>query len=262
MSSSYIPKDSSGGLPIPKVRLSTIGYSVDIDIFDDVNNTTLTQAKLFRYPEVVAMDLTTEQIEKGVYLEMVIYKNGKSRTSTIGQDSAYKIPVSWIGGVNLFNGKPTRGGSHSHKLTGSLVAVDRPNHYKINAHNEVINAWQYLHNRFVVRDVQWRDTIGNINGTDMIIPAWRKNKFRSFAKTFMYSSEYSPMYIAFRYIMENEDGLRFHSGGLSRVVKICHDVHPFLVDGVESAILDATCGTINPLFNINSLQCSFETRLP
>lgn len=261
MSSSYIPTKSNV-LPIPKVRLSTIDFHKDIQIYDDNLNTVLRLARLRRYPEVIAMDLTDEQIDKGVYLEMIVYKHGFSKTSLVNNQSEYKIPASWIGGVNLFNGKPTRGGTQRHLLTGLPVAVDRPNHYKVASHNQVINAWEYLNNRFIERGVAWRDTSGTVTTIPLLIPSWRKNKQRPFGQTFMYSSVYSPLYVAFRYIMENEDGLRFHSGPLSRVVKICHERHPFNVDAAASALLGSTCGTINPLLDINNLHCYFETRLP
>ncbi|MGL4977951.1 MAG: hypothetical protein ACRC5G_08045, partial [Cetobacterium sp.] len=69
-------KNTTGGagLPIPKVKLLTEGNTVQIEFDRGTSLFTLKKA-----PIVTVQDLTQEQIDKGVYLEMLYYKrSGRS----------------------------------------------------------------------------------------------------------------------------------------------------------------------------------------
>jgi hypothetical protein len=245
------------GLSTPKVRLQS-HTAQSIEYVDLNSNSVGGTLKLIEYPEVVAMDLTQEQIEKGVYVEMVHYKRGRCASRFKNEDSSYKIPVSWIGGVNLFQGSSTRGGAHYSAAPNALLGVDRPNHYKVNAINEVIPVWRYLHNRLHKSTVDYIDTLGNFNSTSIFT---HDNQFKKFGRSFMYGANYTPYYFAFRYVMQNDDGT-FTTGALSRVLKLCTDQFAFIVDGKQSAILGRQVGSVHPFFNNDVFRVGWETRLP
>jgi len=82
-------------------------------------------------------------------------------------------------------------------------------------------------------------------------------------KAFMYSAKYQPYYFMFRYVMKDKtDDRQWVSGPWSRVVKMAYKEHPFNVDAQASAIIGRQVGTVNPLLNVDEMQCWFETRLP
>lgn len=239
--------NSGGGLSMPKVRLSCDG-SKNIDYHD--GNSTVGVITLIEWPEVIAMDLTDEQIEAGVYVEMIHYTRGKGQNiNGNNRDSAYKIPVATN---NPFANTPTRGGIHG----GAAV---RFNHYKVMSKNETIPVWEYLHNRLRALNTNYRDI--NNNGQSLSVKSYNPNyryKFHGRAK--MYAASYSPYYFAFRYITKNDDGT-FTSGAITRVIKMQNEDFPFIVDGVASATFNRQVGYINPLFNEDLFRCQFETKL-
>jgi len=249
---------STGGLPTPKVKLvtndSTFGaHPVNIQHSDNAGT-----FKLYRYPTVVANDLTEQQIEDGVYVEMAHYVRGKSPSAynTNKNEAGYVVPAPWIGGINPFNGDWTRGGHHNG--TG-----DRPNHYQVLSINEEIPVFEYLHNRHIEKSVGYYDISGIPQWVVLKIRRARNHASNYPGKAFMYSAKYQPYYFMFRYVMKDKtDDRQWVSGPWSRVVKMAYKEHPFNVDAQASAIIGRQVGTVNPLLNVDEMQCWFETRLP
>lgn len=271
MASTWIwttPKASPASLPIPKVRLQNDdgagNNNVQIDWYVYAGNSTGWQSYLFHFPEVVANDLTQEQIDKGVYVEMMIYRRGKNKRNN-ANEAGYIVPAPWIGGVNPLGNKWTRGGDSSihSNMGGGLLAVDRPNHYQVISQNQVIPVWRYLNNRFTRLLVQYRDSAWLDQFLECSCPASRaKSVMYSPGGKFGYSAQYTPMYIAFRYVMWDEESRQFISWPTSQKIKIAQRKHPFNFNPSASAIIGRPCVDINPLSTPEELQCWLETRLP
>lgn len=267
MSQSTLPS-SSGGLPIPKVRLSSWNPKTDnfatIDRYKYGGNTVGWQYKLFRFPEVIAMDLTQDQIQKWVYVEMLSYHRGKTKYS-LNADSAYKIANSWIWWANPLPTASTRSGQsniHTNMWWWPLL-VDHNNHYQVTAHNEVIPVRQYLHNRMCQFPVWYRDDNGVHSSVTCLVPAqWLRRFTNTPWNRFGYSSVYTPYYFKLRYIMRNDDNTDWISWPTSQTIKLCQEEHPFQFDTVASTTYNSTCVTINPATNPDLARCWFETRLP
>ena len=268
MSSSYINNTSSSGLSTPKIRLNHNSNGVSqfktIEWYNYNTNTVGGVFNLYNFPEIVAVDLTDEQIEKGVYIEMIEYKKGHNNNSYINSqtDSAYKVSPSWISGVNLFDNMWTRGGKQTIS-NGSLLAVDRPNHYKVTSHNQVINVWEYLKNRHSKIDVLYRDVLGNQQQLTCLCPSSRLRGYSKYPSSrFAYSGMYRPFYFAFRYLMYDDVTKKFQTGGITRVIKMTHKAMPFEYNQVASGINNVPCCDISADFNVDEMKCFFETKLP
>lgn len=178
--------------------------------------------------------------------------------------SGYVVPSPWVDGANTLAtqiGVPikTRGG------TLPTISADRPNHYKLTKANENIPVWEYLHNRFKLFSVGYNNnSSGDLPALACVIPVSRSTYSKGF-KRFAYAPSYTPLYIAFRYIMwdteANGGNGDFISGPLSRVVKITALHHPFIQTHLSDEF--ATCEP-NPNFieNSTALKCTIETKLP
>lgn len=265
---------SWSGLSMPKVRLAswntTTWQTVTIDWYKYWGNVVGGQFSLFRYPEVVTQDLTDEQIEKGVWVEMLTYHRGKWFASVKNTDAAYKVPSSRVGWVNTLQQEvggtiDSRGWtSHIHwNMWGWLLAVDRPNHYRVTARNEVVPVWQYLNNRMSVYDVAYNDATNNWNSIGCLCPSQWIRRFANYSwSRFGYSAAYTPFYFRFRYIMKDENGFWFISWPMSPIIKMTQDNHPFEFDAVASTNYWATCLNLNPLATWKEARCTIETKLP
>ncbi|HNG96894.1 MAG TPA: hypothetical protein PLW93_01330 [Candidatus Absconditabacterales bacterium] len=267
MSGATLPQSSSGGLPMPKVRLQhgtqAQPFAV-VDWYKYGGNATGGQYKLFNYPEVITMDLTDEQIAKGVWVEMLVYNRGKSQYPDGNNDSGYKIPVSHIGGVNTLGNLDTRGGTQTFIGAGPL-AVDRPNHYKVTDRNQVIPVWEYLHNRMSQVGIAYNDaTTGSTNyaGCLTVSQGMRNSGSNLPNNRFGYSTRYRPLYFKFRYIMLADDGYSYISGPLTPTIKLAQKEHPFDYNAVKSTQYGYTVNDLNIGASPDEAQCWFETRLP
>ena len=267
MSNSTLPASWWAWLPIPKVRLQPWEASQPFAIIDWYkywSNGVWWQYELRNYPEVITMDLTDEQIAKGVRVEMLVYNRGKSQYSwTTNEDAGYKIPTSYIWWVNTLGNLDTRGGIHTFAW-GWALAVDRPNHYQVTQRNEVIPVRQYLHNRMSQVGIAYRDITNNTSIVGALtVSQWMRNSWPNYPWwKFGYSSRYRPLYFAFRYIMKADDGYSYISWPLTRVIKLAQEEHPFSYNADASNILWITANSLNPWADQNKARCWFETRLP
>jgi hypothetical protein len=251
------------GLPIPKIGLSNEVSSISLQTNNGASN-----LNLFHYPIVTAQDLTTKQIKDGVYVEMVVYRrSGKHRVAGLSkkQTSGYVAPSAWIAGSSPLNNEWTRSGKHK-DVSGNDLPFDRPNHYKVTNQNQTLPVYEYLQNRHIIDNCFYR--VSNSGGAIQNLKnvALVQSKKRSVCinpgSTFMYSSQYTPYYFAFRYIMWDKKSRQYVSGPLSRVIKLTHKEHPFIVDPVDSQLVGKQTGIVNPNFVNTDLICHTETRLP
>lgn len=247
---------SSGGLPVPLVKLNTNTTQFGSHPLKIEHSNGSDNFVVYRYPTVTAVDLTQEQIEKGVYVEMAHYTRGKSPArNTSKSEAGYVVPAPQIGGINPLGNKWTRGGQH-------MESADRPNHYQVTAQNQLIPVFEYLKNRHAWMNVGYYDTNGNIQ--NVVLPVRKARNHASIypGTSFMYSARYQPYYFKFRYVMWDDEANNFVSGGWSEVVKLATKLHPFQVDAQASALLNRQVGTLNPALNPAEVQCWIETRLP
>lgn len=247
---------SVGGLPVPLVKLNSNTTQFGIHPVKIEHSNGTDSFFVYRYPTVTAVDLTQEQIEKGVYVEMAHYTRGKSPSRNIDKtESGYVVPAPQIGGANPLGNKWTRGGQH-------MDPADRPNHYRVTAQNELIPVFEYLKNRHVTMSIGYYDTTGNIQYVSLPVRRARNHANIYPGTAFMYSGRYQPYYFKFRYVMWDDEANNFVSGPWSRVVKLATKVHPFQVDAQASALLNRQVGVLSPMLNTTEVQCWIETRLP
>jgi len=258
--------EGAGWLPSPHVRLNTNLWGsniVQIELLKHWLNSPWGSFNLYGIPEVVAMDLTQEQIDKWVYVEVVFYKPSKNPFSqNTPRSSRYAAPSDWQWWVNPFDGNNTRGWSQYDHLW-NIVAVDKPNYFKVNTKNEVIPVWKYLQYRCASYPINYFDTAWVEKQIDLITPNSYINRRSHYAsKLFWYSAMYSPLYFKYRYVMFDASKKEFISWPFSSTIKMAHKVHPFRLDPIASGTYGYTCVEISPTLNATEMKCWFETRLP
>jgi len=253
---------SSGQLPVPNLKLVHANNANQDPVavpFLDNSGAVAGDYKLFRFPQVVATDLTPAQIEKGVRVEMAHYIRPQSRYNK-KKGGGFVVPAPWIGGANPIDGDFVRGGGHFN--TYGVAMPDRPNSYQVTAMNQVVPVHEYLANRHIIEATLYYDTAGNKQTVKTLNPvARRRTQNYAPGRTFMYSGRHTPYYFAFRYSFRNDDGT-WTSGPYTKIVKLTHLDHPFQVDAQASALIGRQVGTVNPLFSETTMVCHLETRLP
>jgi hypothetical protein len=270
-------------LPVPKVFLrggTALIQALDASTggqFDDI-------LYLHKYPLVIGNDLTQELIDTyPIYVEMVHFKRkskGKHPKSAyvvepdlrFNEDGDRTWNVAWPQNFFTRNQSPSwsPGGVpyYAESTPGVPVLLNRPNWYRILQVNEQIPVWQYLNSRFYGANVAYRNQDGNDSDIDTIVPVYgSKNTSKNVATNrYPYSSIYTPLYVAFRYIAwvsSANGGLgQIVSGPLSRVIKVVHKDFPFKYDYNASGIFGVPCASISDKYSMTELQCFFETRLP
>lgn len=267
MSQATLPASWWSWLPMPKVRLQPWTQAQPFAVIDRYKyggNTTGWQYRLYNYPEIVTMDLTDEQIEKGVWVEMLTYNRGKSQYSTWNTDAWYKVPVSRVGWVNTLWNLDTRWGWQWFINAGAL-AVDRPNHFQVTDRNQVLPVRQYLHNRMSQIGIRYWDAATNTDMTQdaLTVAQWMRATWLNYAQNkFWYSPRYRPLYFKFRYIMKADDGYSYVSWPLTPVIKLAQKEHPFDFDPIASWVNWRTSVNLNAWADPWEAQCRFGTRLP
>lgn len=278
-------------LPVPKVRLTK--GSASIQGLNNGLGTSAGSLTLNRYPIVIAEDISKDILDNyQVFVEMVHYKR-KGRRMLAGnaeiQAAGYVVesdlyhdpanpsnilwrmpwPETFWNRNNSPHWTPQRQGI-------VLVNINRPNWYQVTSVNQSIPVYEYLNSRFYQANVEYRDTSGTLQTlANTFIPVYGsrsagKNRATS---RFAYSPFYTPLYVAFRYIVWNPNGGPIDpdteapygeiiSGPLSRVVKIGHEQFPFNYDYAASSIYGVPCASISGLYDATVLRCLFETRVP
>ena len=259
------PVGTGLSIPMPKISLTSTP-----SIVNSYNTTNVTDDKTYKPyntftlhtpPVLTTMDVTKDQIDSGIWIEMLVYR--KKRNGKNG----YVVPTSWVDGKNTLTEDilqmypnstfTTRGGDLNIGLR------DRPNHFKISYKNQSINLGDYFHNRFEWKMVQYRDVLGELLENECLVPVSRGNT-RYFGKKMGYSSDYVPTYVVFRYVMwqpqANGKG-QFVSGPVSNKIKITAFNHPFIKDDLASITYNKACCSVNTLYNKLNMKCFIETKL-
>lgn len=264
MSSSSTANNNASLLPVPDVYTDTSSTGpVSIKTLKKWGSGSAGDDVSLHNPFfVVSKDLTDEQIDKGVYLEMLMYK-----TSTWLRDGkgSYTIPKSWIGWVNLRNWKESRWGNDQwynfSTETRWNYSVDRINHLKVTSKNEKMLAWQYLNYRLTIVEVAHRDITWEHPTTIRTTSLHRAGSapgLEFHAKG--YSSEYSPTYIKFRWLMRNDEDNGFITGPCSDIVAISEKVFPYISTGFSTNWF-ATC-KIDSSADHKKIKATINTILP
>lgn len=280
---------SGGGiaLPVPHVLLNK-GY-VGVQVLDKTDGSALDTISINKYPTVIANDLTEQLLGTyRVFVEMVHFKrrmnssrnSGRSKRSGYVSESdvyfnedgervwrAAWAPNFWTrnyGGHWCPQGAP----NPTEFFAGIPIAINRPNWYEVTAINQNIPVWEYLNSRFYGEEIAYRETDNLISSLSTYIPVYgSRSSGKNVVKSrYPYSSLYTPLYVAFRYIVWDElaNGERGQiiSGPLSRIVKVVHRDFPFKYDFNASSLYGNACASISSKYNLNEFQCFFETRLP
>jgi hypothetical protein len=269
-------------LPVPKIHLNNGTQS--IDVWDpSINGIHATQAQLYGWPTLINMDFTSDHFinpNNRIFIEMAIVKR-KSNTKKALQNnrqigSKWVVPSKHIAGVGQDTSLPwltsgghwSRGGSHSVLIsndplpgyTHQILGIDRPNHYEVYGYTiSSYPIWQYFTGRFQYYQVGYRDSATFNPGSpalesiETLIPISGKRRGGKFSEIssnrFAYSSMYTPLYCAFRYIqwlpLANGGKGQIVSGPFSKTLKVVGYFHPFQVDYLASAQLGYPVASIS-----------------
>ena len=266
------PNLSLFSLPTPFLKLSNNNTSIETfnsSIVDLVNE-----------PVISTNDLSFEQINHGVWIEMLVYRKKRKSYNGSSFKKGYVIPPDWTWdsinnvGINSLQQEllilyPTktimnRGGETQN------VYQSRPNHYKVTGNTQSINLGYYLNGRFFYNDIEYYLPDGSINVINLPIPVSRYQQY-GFGKRFCYDGKLIPTYLKFRYIMfdpnfNNGKG-RFITGPLSSTIKITLETFPFIPTTpfcnnppCTPTELQSTC--ITKIGVYDKLKCNFESNVP
>ena len=289
-----IPQYSGGGgggvsisLPIPKILLESRNSNKEIQILDPFTGEAAGTAILHRPPYLTVQDITQELLSTyQVFIEMVHYKrkgkksNHKDKagfvvesdirwdTSSIPFVRTWNVP--WPN--NFWNRNQgshfTPGGAGS----GTYVGINRPNWELVTSVNQRIELYHFFNSRFYMNNIWYRDITGTAQLLeDIPIPVYGskavgKNQDDLLSTRFPYSSWYTPLYVAFRYILwdptANNSRGQIISGPLSPTLCVTHKQFPFKYEYGASMSIGLPCASIHPKYDWHDLQCNFENRLP
>jgi hypothetical protein len=264
-------------LPVPSVKLQTspLGVGSNVVTLND-NNTVGSNVNLINPPKITVQDLSLEQINHGVFIEMVQYKmKSGSGIQNKSKGGGYIVqPLMEDDGFgNITNGLQTRiityygktinnrGGIQTYCDFSSAtpLIVPRFNHYQVSDVNEVVQLDNYFEGRFTYETLSYYSGAttppyyGILNNVP--IPYTNKSK-NAKQKTksgnsgvpyqMCYGGKLTSLYVAFRYLMfdpySNEGKGKFIEGPLSKTIKVTNKFFPFL-----KTPTDGFC-TVNPEF--------------
>lgn len=251
---SYIrSKNTAVALPIPKVKLLQ-ELSPSINYKQYSSNFIGGSFVLYNPPVVLTTDLDQSFIDKGVYVEMLHYIHSS------GRKNGYVVPVSWIGGVNLFAGNRERGGNEQFYdgISSQPLLIDRPNHYKVVSKNETINVFEYLNNRMTNRQCDYKEA-GSINSITLLTPAVnsRAGRLSGSSRTNI-GINIRRYYFKFRYVIYDSIKKEFIAGPLSDTVELYYKNYPFRLDIDRFVDFKTKEYTANPSFNPFVMECRIK----
>lgn len=255
-------------LPVPNIKIDFNNQSPLISIFDKTTNSEDPTYKinLSKFPLLHPQsDLSQNQIDKGVWLEMLIYRRRAKKTPTSSSNNAkggFVIPNSWDAGSQLnffkeeilglypnFGSLKSRGGNSCYSYIDKSnfpfqrilqpLGVNRINHWRINS-KDTYNLIPYLYNRFLRTNCSYLDETNGGNTLAITCPSSRVGTFTNFsdqATGRYHPQRYEPkmtnMYIKFRYLMVNEAYLtdstqkQFITGPTTETIAIIPMTRPF-----------------------------------
>ena len=260
-------------LPIPTVRLTTniSGFTTSVTTLND-DNKIGDPIFLINPPIVITDNLTQDQLNNHVFIEMVQYKMKRGRYnnhgSFISKGGGYVIQPRMeddgIGGViNVLQKRimsyynktiTTRGGVQTFNDTNPL-GVYRTNHYEVSFINQYTDLSGYFEGRYSYINLNYIDSLGSGNNLNVPVPYTNhkkntKQKIKSgnlgSPYKLCYFGSMTSLYVAFRYIMfdpeANNGKGQFVEGPLSKTIKVSNKYFPLL-----HTINNGKCN-INPEF--------------
>jgi hypothetical protein len=264
-------------LPVPLVKLQTTFTGSGSNVVTlNGNNTVGSNIKLMNPPKIITQDLSLEQINHGVFIEMVQYKmKGGSGTQNEFKGGGYIVQprMEDDGFGNITNGLQTRimtyygktinnrGGIQTYNdgSTTPLI-VPRINHYQVSIQNEVVPLDDYFEGRFRYTFVEYYSGITSL-GILNNVPTPHTNTSKNVKQKIKsgnsgtpyklcYSGTLTSLYIAFRYLMfdpySNDGKGKFIEGPLSKTIKVTNKFFPFLKTPTEGVC------TVNPAFTAST----------
>jgi hypothetical protein len=270
-------------LPVPLVKLQTLPLGVGSNVVTlNANNTVGSNVKLINPPKIIVQDLSLEQINHGVFIEMVQYKmKGGSGLQNNSKGGGYIVqPLMEDDGLgNIINGLQNRimtyygktinnrGGIQTKYDSGSPgsttpLIVPRMNHYQVIGINEVVPLDSYFEGRFIYRTEGYVSGAtspfsGILNNVPVPYTNAQKNVGRKKKSGILglpyqmcYGGSLTSLYVSFRYLMfdpySNEGKGKFIEGPLSKTIKVTNKFFPFL-----KTPTDGIC-TVNPVFTAST----------
>lgn len=258
-------------LPVPNIKLSSDG-EVSVATLN-FNNTVGSDVRLINPPTIIVDNLTKEQLDNHVFIEMVQYKKKRGRKNPGGfrtsKGGGYviqpRIDDYGFGPLNVlqdrimnYYGKTitTRGGIQTDYQTLSPLAINRMNHYEVSGLNQVVLLSNYFEGRFTYINLSFIDSGGNDKSvSDVPVPSTNRVKsHRQRTKSgnsgtpykLCYYGNISSLYVAFRYLMFDPEANggkgQFVEGPLSQTIKVCNKYFPLV-----KTLTDGRCD-VNPKF--------------
>jgi hypothetical protein len=263
-------------LPVPLVKLQTIFSGSGSEVVTlNFNNTVGSNVKLINPPKIIVQDLSQEQLDHGVFIEMVQYKmkGGKLNNSKGGgyivqprmeDDGFGNITNELQTRIMNYYGKTinNRGGIQTYKdAPGSTIPliVPRMNHYQVSGVNQVVQLDDYFKGRFGYSSLAYWNGATNVLVPNIPIPFTNssknsKQKYKSgvlgVPYRLCYTGNLTSLYVAFRYLMfdpySNNGKGKFIEGPLSKTIKVSNRYFPFLKTSTQG-----NC-TVNPKFTAST----------
>jgi len=267
-------------LPVPLVKFQTILTGSGSNVVTlNVNNTVGSNIKLMNPPKIIAQDLSQEQLNHGVFIEMVQYKmKGGKLNNSKGGGYIVQPLMEDDGFGNITNGLQTRimtyygktinnrGGIQTYYTggTGSTIPliVPRMNHYQVQGINEVVLLDDYFEGRVEYKSLSYYSGVtspfyGILNNVPIPYTNKSKNKKQKTKSGTLglpyqmcYKGNLTSLYVAFRYLMfdpySNNGNGKFIEGPLSKTIKVTNKFFPFL-----KTPTDGFC-TVNPAFTAST----------
>jgi hypothetical protein len=266
-------------LPVPLVKLQTTYHSDGVEIETlNFNNTVGSNIKLVNPPKIILQDISQEQLNHGVFIEMVQYKmkSGKLKRPK-GGGYIVQPRMNDDGSGNITNELQTRimnlygktinnrGGIQTYRHSGSPGAtipliVPRMNHYQVSSLNQLVELSDYFTGRFAYTTLSYwtgETHTGMLN--NIPIPYTNNSKNIKHKKKsgiigtpyrLCYSGNLTSLYVAFRYLMfdpySNNGMGKFIEGPLSKTIKVTNKYFPFLKTATQGVC------TVNPQFTAST----------
>jgi hypothetical protein len=268
-------------LPVPLVKFQTILTGSGSNVVTlNVNNTVGSNIKLMNPPKIIAQDLSQEQLNHGVFIEMVQYKmKGGKLNNSKGGGYIVQPMMEDDGFGNITNGLQTRimnyygktinnrGGIQTYYTGGTggsttPLIVPRMNHYQVQNINEVVQVDSYFEGRFTYTNLEYYSGLtAPFYGTLINIPMPYTNRSKNTKQKkksgnsgtpyqLCYKGNLTSLYVAFRFLMfypYSMTGLgKFIEGPFSKTIKVTNKFFPVL-----KTPTDGFC-TANPVFTAST----------
>ena len=275
-------------LPVPLVKLQSFFLGGGSDVVTlNLDNTVGNDVKLINTPSITTQDLSQEQIDHGVFVEMVQYKmKGGTLNNPKGGGYIVQPRMEDDGFGNITNelqnrimtyyGKTinNRGGIQTYYDTPGLtipLITPRMNHYQVQDINESVDLTDYFKGRYTYTRIKyWNGT--DVALSDVPVPFTNKSKnVNTKIKSgnsgtpyrLCYTGNLTSLYVAFRYLMfdpySNNGKGKFIEGPLSKTIKVTNKFFPFLktpTDGICTVNTEFTSSTNNTLIRFSFVNNS------